>query len=152
MWKKVLGLNNPLGWVVAGATVLVFSEDARKGTRKAVVKSVGAAMYLGDRVKGFAVGNGFGIQHLLEDARKEKQQMRLSDGGLTHSVKEGVSQAADATMDTYSKTKEKIGQLFDQPHEQTQPAFAANVMNDEAMQAKLSEIAEEFHMKPPNDQ
>ncbi|MFC0522064.1 hypothetical protein ACFFGV_00480 [Pontibacillus salicampi] len=142
MWKKLMSINNPWGWLTAGVLVLTFSEDARKGTRKALVKGVGASMYLGDQVKKLASGTGKGFTHLLEEAKEEKEHMSLSDG-MGDSMKAGMYDAADKTKETYYKTKERIGNIFDNPSD-TQAVH--NVMNDDMMKNKMNEIAEEFDL------
>ncbi|KGP73744.1 hypothetical protein [Pontibacillus yanchengensis] len=142
MWKKMMSFNNPWGWVTAGVLLLTFSDDARKGTRKALVKGVGAAMFVGDQVKGLASGTGKGFTHLLEEAKAEKEQMHLPEG-MGESMKMGMYGAADKTKETYERTKERMSNLFEDP---AQVGTTQNVMNDEMMKNKMNEIAQEFDL------
>ena len=100
MFKRLFSLNNPLGIAfTAAALILSLSPEARKGTRKVLVKGAAALLSVGDQVKHLTVGARKEIGHIVEDARVEKEQMELPD------FSEMVKNVGDST-------KTKMNQVF----------------------------------------
>ncbi|MDQ0199113.1 hypothetical protein [Neobacillus ginsengisoli] len=101
MFKRLFSLSNPLGIAfTAAALILTLSPEARKGTRKVLVKGAAALLSVGDQVKGLTVGARKEIGHIVEDAKVEKEQMVLPD------FSEMIKNAGDST-------KTKMNQVFD---------------------------------------
>lgn len=114
MLKRIFSLSNPLGIAVtAAALILTFSPEARKGTRKMLVKGAAALLSVGDQVKVLTVGARKELGHIVEEARVEKEQMALPD-------------FSDMIKNTGNATKTKMNQFFDDMKfnaEQTAPGF-----------------------------
>lgn len=100
MLKRLFSLNNPLGIAfTAAALILSLSPEARRETRKVLVKGAAALLSVGDQVKHLTVGARKEIGHIVEDARVEKEQMELPD------FSEMVKNVGDST-------KTKMNQVF----------------------------------------
>jgi hypothetical protein len=125
MFKRFFSLSNPLGIAfTAAALILTFSPEARKGTRKMLVKGTAALLSVGDQMKGLTVGARKEIGHIVEEAKVEKEQMVLPD------FSEMIKNSGDAT-------KTKVNHIFDDMKVdggQTAPSFAhAMEMGEEMM-------------------
>lgn len=100
MFKRLFSLSNPLGIAfTTAALILTLSPEARKGTRKMLVKGAAALLSVGDQVKVLTIGARKEITHLVEEAKVEKEQMTLPD------FSEMVKSAGDST-------KTKMNQVF----------------------------------------
>ena len=76
MFKRLFSLSNPLGIAfTAAALILTLSPEARKGTRKLLVRGAAALLSVGDQVKQLTVGARKEIGHIVEEAKVEKEQM-----------------------------------------------------------------------------
>lgn len=101
MFKRLFSLSNPLGIAVtAAALILTLSPEARKGTRKILVKGAAALLSVGDQVKLLTVETKKEIGHIVEEAKVEREQMTLPD------FSEMMKNAGETT-------KTKINQAFD---------------------------------------
>lgn len=90
MFKKLFSISNPVGLVITSATiVLAFSPSARKGTRRLLVKGAGAALALGDQVKGLTTSVRKQFSMLVEEAKAEKEMM-IPD--VSETMKKGVEE------------------------------------------------------------
>lgn len=100
MFKRLFSLSNPLGIAFsAAALILTLSPEARKGTRKVLVKGAAALLSVGDQVKQLTIGARKELGHIVEDAKVEKEQMVLPD------FSEMVKNVGDST-------KTKMNQVF----------------------------------------
>ncbi|WP_342045478.1 hypothetical protein [Bacillus sp. OTU530] len=119
MLKKFFSFSNPVGLIVSSAVlILTVSPEARKGTRKLLVKGAGAAIALGDQMKGLTTGLQQQLGTFVEEAKAERKTMMLPDmtqmvkkGGnmVKHSFEEGVAKT-EQVMDT---AKDSVRGLFD---------------------------------------
>ncbi|WP_081415184.1 hypothetical protein [Ectobacillus panaciterrae] len=119
MFKKFFSFSNPVGLIVSSAVlILTVSPEARKGTRKLLVKGAGAALALGDQMKGLTTGVQKQLGTFVEEAKAERETMMLPDmagmvkeGGdmLKHSFEEGVTKTKQA-MET---AKDAVSGLFE---------------------------------------
>ncbi|MFC6602757.1 hypothetical protein ACFQDF_16655 [Ectobacillus funiculus] len=110
MLKKFFSFSNPVGLIVSSAVlILTVSPEARKGTKKLLVKGAGAALALGDQMKGLTTGIQQQLGTFVEEAKAERETMMLPDmtqivkkGGnmVKHSFEEGV---ANGTGNGYCK-------------------------------------------------
>ena len=101
MFKRLFSLSNPLGIAFTAATlILTLSPEARKGTRKVLVKGAAALLSVGDQVKLLTVETRKEIGHIVEEAKVEKEQMALPD------FSEMMKNVGDST-------KTKMNQVFD---------------------------------------
>lgn len=100
MLKRLFSFSNPLGIAFsAAALILTFSPEARKGTRKLLVKGAAALLSVGDQVKVLTVGARKELGHIVDEAKVEKEQMALPD------FTEMIKNAGDST-------KTKMNQVF----------------------------------------
>ncbi|MDD1515354.1 hypothetical protein [Priestia megaterium] len=152
MLKKLFSFSNPVGLVITSATlILALSPEARRGTKKILVKGAGAALMLGDQMKGLTSGMRLQLGSFMEEAKAEREHMHLSDG--THSIKEGFEQGIDKVKEVSRKAEDAFKNIFDdvtpQPehkHYQESPSPTPyNVLNDEAVQNTLNEIENKLH-------
>lgn len=73
MFKRLFSFSNPLGIALtATAVILTLSPEARKGTRKVLVKGAAALLSVGDQVKELTVGARKQIGTIVEEAKVEK--------------------------------------------------------------------------------
>ncbi|WP_180954621.1 hypothetical protein [Bacillus sp. V5-8f] len=80
MLKRLLSFSNPLGIAfTAAAIILTVSPEARKGTRKMLVKGAGALLSVGDQVKMLTLGARKELGTFVDEAKVEKEQMALPD-------------------------------------------------------------------------
>ncbi|MCM2536006.1 hypothetical protein NDK43_31590 [Neobacillus pocheonensis] len=101
MFKRFFSISNPLGIAfTAAALLLTLSPEARKGTRKVLVKGAAALLSVGDQMKVLTIGARKEIGHIVEEAKVEKEQMVLPD------FSEMIKNAGDST-------KTKMNQVFD---------------------------------------
>ncbi|MFC3884025.1 hypothetical protein ACFOU2_11205 [Bacillus songklensis] len=111
MFKKLFSLNNPMGLVIASATiVLALSPGARKGTRRLLVKGAGAVLALGDQVKDLTTGVRKQLGTIVEEAKAEKEMMMVSD--VSETMKKGVEEGIEKTKQAAEKTKQTFSHLF----------------------------------------
>ncbi|UQD52758.1 hypothetical protein C0971_12480 [Bacillus methanolicus] len=101
MFKRLFSFSNPLGIALtATAVILTLSPEARKGTRKVLVKGAAALLSVGDQVKELTVGARKQIGTIVEEAKVEKEHMALPD------FSEMIKNAGEST-------KAKMNQVFD---------------------------------------
>lgn len=101
MFKRLFSLSNPLGIAIsAAAIILTLSPEARKGTRKVLVKGAAALLSVGDQVKGLTVGARKELGTIVKEAQEEKEQMVLPD------FSEMIKKAGEST-------KSKMTSVFD---------------------------------------
>jgi hypothetical protein len=131
MFKRLFSLSNPLGIAFsAAALILTLSPEARKGTRKMLVKGAAALLSVGDQVKVLSIGAKKEIGHIVEDAKVEKEQMVLPD------FSEMIKNVGDST-------KTKMNQVFDDMKINVEKATSGLVHN--------MEMGQEFMMDNLND-
>ncbi|HWO95058.1 MAG TPA: hypothetical protein VNM45_01645 [Bacillus sp. (in: firmicutes)] len=146
MFKKFFSLSNPLGLVITSATIiLALSPEARNGTRRLLVKGAGAALALGDQVKGLTTGMRMQLGTLVEEAKAEKETMMISD--MSEAMKHGVEEGIDKTKQAAEKAKQSFADLFKEEEQDRslQQFEAYNVLNDQSVKQKLNEIEQQFH-------
>jgi hypothetical protein len=89
MLKKFFSFNNPVGLVLSSAVlILTVSPQARKGTRKLLVKGTGAVLALGDQMKGLTIGVQKQLGSFMEKAKADREL--TNPPHLSEMVKEGV--------------------------------------------------------------
>jgi hypothetical protein len=131
MFKRLFSLSNPLGIAFTAATlILTLSPEARKGTRKMLVKGAAALLSVGDQVKVLSIGARKEIGHIVEDAKVEKEQMVLPD------FSEMIKNVGDST-------KTKMNQVFDD--------MKINVEKAPSGLTHSMEMGKEFMMDNLND-
>ena len=78
MFKRLFSFSNPVGMVLtAAAIILSVSPEARKGTRKVLVKGAAALLSVGDQVKHLTIGARKELGTFVEEAKVEKEQIDL---------------------------------------------------------------------------
>ncbi|WP_141432060.1 hypothetical protein [Bacillus sp. 03113] len=101
MFKRLFSFNNPLGIALsAAAIILTLSPNARRATRKMVVKGAAALLSVGDQVKELSSTARKEIGTIAEEAKVEKEQMNLPD------FSEMIKNAGETT-------KSKMSHVFD---------------------------------------
>lgn len=147
MFKKFFSLSNPLGLVITSATIiLALSPEARNGTRRLLVKGAGAALALGDQVKGLTTGMRMQLGTLVEEAKAEKEMMMIPD--MSEAMKHGMEEGIDKTKQAAEKAKQSFADLFtaeEQPNKPFEEFQPYNVLNDQSVKQKLNEIEQQFH-------
>ncbi|PAQ14052.1 hypothetical protein CD798_12260 [Bacillaceae bacterium SAOS 7] len=148
MFKRLFSVSNPITWISAAALILAVSPEARRGTRKVLVKGTGAVLSLTDSVKTLALGSREQFGKFLEEAKVEKEQMNIPEiietGG--EKMRQGLQEAMEKSKQTFERTKETMGNVFEQTAEATNLDNSAyNVVNDDVVKAKLDEIEQQFH-------
>jgi hypothetical protein len=151
MIKKLIG--NPVGLAITSVTLLLaLSPEARRGTRKLLVKGAGAVLALGDQMKSLTSGVRKQIGSIMEEAKAEKEMMMLPDmtGVIKNSgemIKQGIENGMEKTQQVAKRAKESIGNLFEnvQPAEKNETFKAYNVLNGQSIQQKLQEIEQQLH-------
>ena len=140
MLKRLFSLNNPLGIAfTAAALILSLSPEARRGTRKVLVKGAAALLSVGDQVKHLTVGARKEIGHIVEDARVEKEQMELPD------FSEMVKNVGDST-------KTKMNQVFNNMKINKEKASSAFAHSMEISEEFMDDIQENVvqNQDPPS--
>lgn len=100
MFKRLLSFSNPLGLAfTAAALLLTLSPEARKGTRRMLVKGAGALLSVGDQVKVLTIGARKELGTIVEEAKVEKEQMVLPD-------------FSEMMKNAGGNTKTKVNELF----------------------------------------
>jgi hypothetical protein len=146
MLKKLFSFSNPVGLAIASATlILALSPEARRGTRKLLVKGAGAALALGDQMKGMTSGMRLQLGSFMEEARAEKEQTLLSDGA--QSIKAGFEEGMEKVKETGRNAEDTFKNIFDDvnPQEEQRTVTHYNVLNDQAVRNKLQEIEKQLH-------
>jgi hypothetical protein len=151
MIKKFIG--NPVGLAITSVTLLLaLSPEARRGTRKLLVKGAGAVLALGDQMKGLTSGVRKQIGSIMEEAKAEKEMMMLPDmtGVIKKSgemMKQGIESGMEKTQQVMQSAKESMSNLFDdvEPAKKDESFKAYNVLNDQSIKQKLQEIEQRLH-------
>jgi len=149
MFKKLFPFNNPLGIVLTSAALIfTLSPEARKGTRKVLVKGMGAALALGDQMKGLTSGVRHQMSTLLEDAKQEKEMMNIQN--IPDAMREMSAKGVSKSKETVSQMKYSIGNLFNDIGEEKNDNkiyedAPINVLADPKVQSKLNEIENQLH-------
>jgi hypothetical protein len=151
MIKKFIG--NPVGLAITSVTLLLaLSPEARRGTRKLLVKGAGAVLALGDQMKGLTSGVRKQIGSIMEEAKAEKEMMMLPDmtGVIKKSgemMKQGIESGMEKTQQVMQSAKESMSNLFDdvEPAKKDETFKAYNVLNDQSIKQKLQEIEQRLH-------
>ena len=98
MFKRLFSFSNPVGMVfTAAAIILSVSPEARKGTRKVLVKGAAALLSVGDQVKHLTIGARKELGTFVEEAKVEKEQNILPD------FSEMIKQTGEATKSKMNK-------------------------------------------------
>jgi hypothetical protein len=147
MIKKIIG--NPVGLAITSVTLLLaLSPEARRGTRKLLVKGAGAVLALGDQMKGLTSGVRKQIGSIMEEAKAEKEMMMLPDmTGVGEMMKQGIERGMEKTQQAMQSAKESMSHLFDdvEPAKKEETFKAYNVLNDKSIKQKLQEIEQQLH-------
>jgi flagellar biosynthesis component FlhA len=119
---------------------LVLSPKARKVTRKLLVKGVGAALALGDQVKGLTTDVRKQLSTMIDESKVDKERMMITD--LAEAMNEGVEEGIEKTKQADGKVKQTFSYLFKEndPIENSQKLRAFNVLNDQFVKNKLHEM------------
>jgi hypothetical protein len=109
MFKRFFSLSNPVGMVItAAAIILSVSPEARKGTRKVLVKGVAALLSVGDQVKQLTIGARKELGTFVEEAKEEKDQMDLPDfSEMVKHTGEATKLKVSKVVDNMKSTMEK---------------------------------------------
>ena len=140
MFKKFFSLSNPLGLALTAATlILSLSPEARRGTRKLLVKGTAAVLSIGDQVKELSGGARKQLGSFVNEAKAEKE--RLPE--FSEMIKEAGESMKESVNDMAGKMKQSV---------QTTTSFAM-----ESSEELLGDITKEDHeihtnkeMKKPN--
>ncbi|PLR78733.1 hypothetical protein CU633_04070 [Bacillus sp. V3-13] len=137
MFKRLFSLNNPLGIALtAAAIILSLSPEARRGTRKALVKGAAALLSVGDQVKMLTLGARKELGTIVADAKVEKEQMALPDfSDMMKNVKDTTKSKYNQVFDDMKLTKEKT------PH--------AMEISEELMDHTINQFGDEAARKAP---
>lgn len=158
MLKKLFPFNNPVGFVLTTATIiLALSPEARKGTRKLLIKGAGAALALGDQMKGLTTDVRRQIGSVMNEAREEKETMVLPDfvemarntgNKIKNSFEAGMVVNGNSVdhVENHRNSFASADGLFEdiEPAKQFEQN-SINVLNDKAILNKLNEIDKQFH-------
>lgn len=143
--KKFL-LSNPLGIVITAATlILTVSPEARRGTKKLLVKGVGSALALGDQIKHLSTGARLQLSSIMEEAKHEKETMELPN--MKDAMFEMTERGMEKSKETIHQAKETFGNIFSDEKEShtIHSSTPFNVMNDDSLKQKMSEIEKQLH-------
>jgi ElaB/YqjD/DUF883 family membrane-anchored ribosome-binding protein len=151
MIKKFI--SNPVGLAITSVTLLLtLSPEARRGTRKLLVKGAGAVLALGDQMKGLTSGVRKQIGSIMEEAKAEKEMMMLPDmteviKSSGEMMKQGIESGMEKTQQVMQSAKESMSHLFDdvEPAKKDETLKAYNVLNDQSIKQKLQEIEQQLH-------
>jgi hypothetical protein len=110
-----------------------------------LVKGAGAALALGDQMKGMTSGMRLQLGSFMEEARAEKEQTLLSDGA--QSIKAGFEEGMEKVKETGRNAEDTFKNIFDDvnPQEEQRTVTHYNVLNDQAVRNKLQEIEKQLH-------
>ena len=112
MFKKFFSLSNPLGLAITAATlILSLSPEARRGTRKLLVKGAAAVLSIGDQVKELSGGARKQLGSFVNEAKAEKESLPE----FSEMIKEAGESMKESVNDMAGKMKQSI---------QTTSAFA----------------------------
>lgn len=143
--KKFL-LSNPLGIIITAATlILTVSPEARRGTKKLLVKGVGSALALGDQIKHLSTGARLQLSSIMEEAKHEKETMELPN--MKDAMFEMTERGMEKSKETIHQAKETFGNIFSEEKEThtIHSSTPFNVMNDISLKQKMSEIEKQLH-------
>lgn len=148
MLKKLFSFSNPVGLVITSATlILALSPEARRGTRRLLIKGAGAALAIGDQMKGLTSGMRLQLGSIMEEAKVEKEHMLLSDEA--QSMKAGLEEGVEKVKEAGRKAEHAFKKMFDDDvthHEHEQRITTPyNVLNDQSVRNKLNEIENQLH-------
>lgn len=142
--------NNPVGLILTSATLLlVLSPEARRGTRKLLVKGAGTVLALGTQMKEATTGAVKQIGSIVEDAKLKQDDRNLPN--LSKSVQDTGQAMKDGIDTIVQKTKAAFSDLgaSKEPNLQTEQnqaeLHAYNVMDNDKIKEKLNEIENQLH-------
>jgi hypothetical protein len=143
--KRFFSLSNPFGIVFTAATlILTVSPEARRGTKKLLVKGVGSALALGDQIKHLTTSTRLQLSSFMEEAKHEKETMELPN--MKEAMFEMKERGMEKSKETIHQAKETFGNIFSEPKETSmQSSTPFNVMNDHSLKQKMSEIENQLH-------
>ncbi|MBD1380931.1 hypothetical protein [Metabacillus arenae] len=143
--KRFFSLSNPLGIVITAATlILTVSPEARRGTKKLLVKGVGSALALGDQIKHLTTGARLQLSSLMEEAKHEKETMELPN--MKDAMMEMTERGMEKSKETIHQAKATFGSMFSEPNDShSMDSSPINVMNDHSLKQKMSEIENQLH-------
>ncbi|MFY4776582.1 hypothetical protein [Metabacillus sp. RGM 3146] len=144
--KKFFSLSNPLGILFTAATLIfAVSPEARRGTKKLLVKGVGSALALGDQMKQLTTGARLKLTTLMEEAKNEKDSMALPN--MKEAMSSMKEQGMEKSKETYNQAKEAFSNIFSDTKESasTDSSSPFNVINDDSLKQKMSEIENKLH-------
>jgi hypothetical protein len=109
MFKRLFSFSNPVGIVfTAAAIILSISPEARKGTRKVLVKGAAALLSVGDQVKHLTIGARKELGTFVEEAKVEKEQIAMPDfSEMIKQTGETTKSKMNKVMDDMKSTMEK---------------------------------------------
>lgn len=144
--KKFFSLSNPLGIVFTAATlILTVSPEARRGTKKLLVKGVGSALALGDQIKHLTTGARLQLSSFMEEAKHEKETMELPN--MKEAMFDMTERGMEKSKETIHQAKETFSNIFSEPKESNsiESSTPFNVINDHSLKQKMSEIEKQLH-------
>lgn len=126
MFKRLFSFSNPIGIAVtAAALILTLSPEARKGTRKVLVKGAAALLSVGDQVKQLTTDTRKELGHFVKEAKEEKEQIVLPD------FSEMMKNAGESTKTKFNQAFDNIKSNVEKPS----PHFAHSMeMGEEFME------------------
>ena len=109
MFKRLFSFSNPVGMVFAAAAIILsVSPEARKGTRKVLVKGAAALLSVGDQVKHLTIGARKELGTFVEEAKVEKEQIDLPDfSEMIKQTGETTKSKMNKVLDDMKSTMEK---------------------------------------------
>jgi hypothetical protein len=112
MLKKLFSLSNPLGLALTAATlILTISPEARRGTRKLLVKGTATVLSLGDQFKGITTGARKQLGTFMEEAKAEKEHLILPD--VSQTLKSAGETMRNGVNDAFNKMKQSTETFAD---------------------------------------
>ena len=167
MFKKFFSLSNPLGLALTAATlILSLSPEARRGTRKLLVKGTAAVLSIGDQVKELSGGARKQLGSFVNEAKAEKERlpefsemfketgesMKENVNDMADKMKQSVQatsafamESAEELLDDITKEDHKINNKGMKKMKQKPSAHvprnyhqAHNVLSDEAIRQRLT--------------
>jgi hypothetical protein len=108
MFKRLFSLDNPLSIAISAAIILTLSPKARRGTKKVFVKGAAALLFVGDQMKGLAVGARKQLGTMVKEAHAEKEQMALPEfSAMFKKAGESTKSKMASVFDEMKFTSEK---------------------------------------------
>jgi hypothetical protein len=158
MLKKLFSLSNPLGLVLTAATlILTISPEARRGTRKLLVKGTASMLSLGDQFKGMTTGARKQLGTFIDEAKAEKEHLILPDVSQTlknagETMRNGVNGAFNKmkhSTETFADTAmETSTEFFHEPltggSEETSTKKSNTVRNEPDFSKVQNVMSDEF--------